>query len=137
MPVIEGADLTSVSTEREPLPEQEYLLTVKSAEWQDEKKKTQIIKFKVDEPADFAGREHWEYINIIQNDGKLNEISLAQIKRYMEAVFGKGSPESLASPPDTDLLVSHSMRQYLIIEEYERNDKTKGKKNKAKRIMKA
>lgn len=138
MPVIEGADLTKVSTTYEPLPEGEYLLNVKEVIWADENKKAQVIINEVLEPVELKGRTHRDYVNLFTKEGKLNEISLSHIKRYLEAVFGKGSPEAEATPPDTDLLVGHQTRQYLIVDSYEdRTTKEEKKNNKAKKIMKA
>lgn len=119
MPVIEGADLTSVDTTRQPLPEIDsgYLVTVKESEISADKR-TLILKMRIDEPTQDPPREFWDYINLVQNDGKQNRISLEQIKRYLEAVFGKGSPEAESSPPDTDVLNGHMVRLYLIVDEY-------------------
>jgi hypothetical protein len=137
MPQIEGADLTSVSTEREPYPEQEYLVTIKESELSEDNRQL-IIKTVIDEPAEFAGREYWDFINLIDNSGKQNKIGWSSIKRYMEAVFGKGSPEAEASPPDTDVLNGHSVRLYLKPNSY--TDKTTGaekKNNKTAKVLAA
>ena len=85
MPVLQGADLTQVNTTREPMPEGDYLVTVLESEIQGEGK-TLVLKTRIEEPSEFAGRQFWDYINLIQNDGKMNRISLEQIKRYIEAV---------------------------------------------------
>lgn len=143
MPVIEGADLTSVSTDRDPYPENEYLVTIKESEIKDGK--TLIMKTRIDEPEEFAGREFWDFINLVQNDGKRNEIGLTTIKRYLEAVYGKGSAEAEASPPDTDVLNGMSVRLLLTESEYEDKkdiDPATGKgrlkrNNKVKRIFPA
>lgn len=116
MPIIAGADLTSVSTDREPYPEGEYLVTIKESEVKDGK--SVIIKSRIEEPTEFQGREYWDFINIRQNDGKQNRIGLENIKRYLEAVFGKGSPEAEASPPDTDVLNGSQVKLLLQIREY-------------------
>jgi len=136
MPVIQNADLTSVSTEREPYPEGEYLITVKESELKDNK--TVIIKSRIEEPAEFQGREYWDFINIVQNDGKMNRIGLENIKRYLEAVFGKGSPEAEASPPDTDVLNGHQVRALLTIREYTPQGETEARRNnQTKRVFPA
>lgn len=140
-PIIEGADLTSVSTKREPLPEAEYILTVTSQELEP---KQLILKLRVDEPEEVngtqtRGREHWEYINLIQNDGQKNKIGWTTIKRFLEAVFGAGSAEAEANPPDTDVLNGHSLRAYMIVDEYKPKDWKEGdelvKKNKIKKMF--
>lgn len=143
MPVIEGADLTSVSTEREPFAAGEYLVTVKESEIKDGK--TLIIKSRIEEPVEFQGREYWDYINLRQNDGKQNRIGLESAKRYMEAVFGKGSPEAESSPPDTDVLNGHQVRVLLEVREYWKNDipepqrteDNKSRNNQTKRVFPA
>ena len=134
MPVIQGADLTSVSTEREPFPDGEYLLTIKESEVQNGK--MVVIKSTIEEPQEFQGREYWDFINIIQNDGKQNRIGLENIKRYLEAVFGKGSPEAEASPPDTDVLNGHSVRALISTREYQKDGETK-RNNQVKRVFPA
>ena len=136
MPILEGADLTQVSTTREPMPEGDYLVTVLESEISGSK--TLVLKTRIDEPAEFANRQFWDYINLIQNDGKQNRISLEHIKRYLEAVFGKDSPEAEASPPDTDVLNGHQVRLYLIIDEFKDNKTDEIRRNnKVKKILPA
>jgi hypothetical protein len=117
-PVIHGANLKEVSTERKPRAEGEYLVTIMKSEMNG---KMLVIKTKIEEaPEDKdIGQEFWDWVNIVQNDGKLNQISMEHLKRYMEAVFGKGSPEADAEPPDTDVLDGHQVRLYLIVDSYE------------------
>lgn len=136
-PILEGADLTQVSTTREPLPEGDYVVTVFESEIQ-KGGKTLVLKTRVEEPAEFAPRQFWDYINLIQNDGKPNKISLEQIKRYLEAVFGKDSPEAENTRPQTDILNGHQVRLYLIIDEF-KDEKSGEKKrnNKVKKILPA
>lgn len=112
MPIIEGADLSSVSTERELIPEGEYLFTITDQEMSDDNS-TLIIKRRIEEAPDskFVGQESWDFINLVQNDGKKNEIGLQTIKKYLEAVFGKGSPESNSN--DTDPLTGQQVRIYI------------------------
>lgn len=141
-PVIEGADLTSVSTEFEPYPEIEsgYKVTYISSELSEDKKQLQI-KTRIEEPAEYAGRPYTEFINLIQNDGKKNQIGWTTIKRHLEAVFGKGSAEAESSPPDTDLLNGHQAVLYLEINEYKPKGWKEGeplkKNNKTKKILPA
>lgn len=143
MPVIEGADLTSVSTDHEPYPGGEYLVTVKESEIQNGK--SLIIKSRIEEPVEYQGREYWDFINLKQNDGKQNRIGLESTKRYLEAVFGKGSPEAEASPPDTDVLNGHQVKLLLEVREYwpnnipeaDRTPENKKKNNQTKRVFPA
>lgn len=134
-PVIEGADLTSVSTEREPYPEGEYVVTFKESEVSDDRRQC-ILKTVIEEPAEFQGREFWDFVNLIQNDGKVNKIGWTTIKKYLEAVFGKGSTEAESSPPDTDLLNGHQARVYLKVGSYTK-DGVEKKNNKVSKIFAA
>jgi hypothetical protein len=133
MPVIQGADLTSVSTTREPLPEQEYLLDIFGSEMSEDGTKV-IIKTRVIEPSEEAKKEFWDWCTV---SGEWKEIGLQQVKRYLEAVFGKGSPEAEASPPDTDPLHGHQVRAYLTISAYKDSTGQEQRNNKAKRIRAA
>lgn len=134
-PIIEGADMSSISTEREMLPEGEYLFTIITTELSDDKKSL-IVKRRIDEaPAEgekFLGQENWDWINIEQRDGKKNEIGFQTIKRYLEAVFGKGSPESNSN--DTDPLHGQQVRIYIVQTSAKGSDKVY---NNNKRIMAA
>jgi hypothetical protein len=132
-PVLENVDLTSVSTKREAFPEGEYTVTIKGSEL-DEGKKTLIMKTVIEEPTELQGREFWDWINIVQNDGKKNEIGYKNIKRYLEAAFGKGSSEAESSPPDTDVLNGHQVVLYLKQTTYTDKDKQEQPKNEVKKI---
>ncbi len=134
-PVIEGADLTSVSTTREPYPEGEYTVTVKESEVSEDGR-TLTLKSVIDEPAQYQGRELWDFINLVQNDGKQNKIGLTTIKRYLEAAFGKKSSEAEASPPDTDVLNGQTIKVYLKIGSYKK-DGQDVPKNEVKKIYEA
>jgi hypothetical protein len=139
MPEIEGADLTSISTKTEAYPEQEYLMLITGSEFMDEAKKTLIIKRKIVEPAEFVDRESWDFINLVQNDGKKNDIGLKTLKRYLEAVFGKDSPESQRA--NSDPLTGHMVKVYLTQKQYKGRDWVEGdeleKGNKTKKISAA
>jgi hypothetical protein len=141
-PVIEGADLTSVSTEFEPYPENNtgYKVTILSSALSDDKKQLQI-KTRIEEPEEFNGRPYTDFINLVQNDGKKNTIGHTTIKRYMEAVFGKGSAEAESNPPNTDLLNGHQALLFLEINEYKPKGWKEGdalkKNNKTKKILPA
>lgn len=133
MPVIQGADLSSVSTERQALPEGDYLLDIFTSELSENKEKV-IIKMKVlDGPEGTKNKEFWDWCTVT---GQWTEIGLQQIKRYLEAVFGKGSTEAEAAPPDTDPLHGHQVRVYLSIESYKKDGEDKTS-NKAKQIRAA
>lgn len=133
MPVLENVDLSSVSTKREAFPEGEYTLTFKASEL-DAEKKTLIMKTVIEAPDKYQGREFWDWINIVQNDGKKNEIGYKNIKRYLEAVFGKGSSEAEASPPDTDVLNGHQVVVYLKQTSYKDKSGEDQPKNEVKKI---
>ena len=114
MPIIEGADLSNVSTERELLPEGEYLFTILDSELSEDGNSL-IIKRRVEEaPPEgekFVGQENWDWINIVDKQGKRNEIGYQTLKKYLEAVFGKGSDESNVA--DSDPLHGHQVRIYI------------------------
>lgn len=139
MPVLHGADLSSVSTERKLYDEGEYLVTIIGSEMGGKSKNMLIIKTKIAAAPNDADvdSEFWDWINYIQNDGKVNQISLSHIKRYMESVFGKDSAEANASPPDTDLLNGSQVRLYLIQDPYTDNSGTEKVNNKVKQIFPA
>lgn len=115
MPIIEGADLSTISTERELLPEGEYLFTILDSEMSEDKSSL-ILKRRIEEAPEgsekLVGTESWDWINLVQGDGKKNEIGLVTLKKYLEAVFGKDSPESAQA--DSDLLHGHEVRIYVI-----------------------
>lgn len=133
MPVIQGADLTAVSTSMEPVPESEVVLDIVTSEFSDDKNKI-IIKTKIVEHDEerYVGREFWDWCNVT---GDHAHIGLQQIKRYLEAVFGKGSPQAEASPPDTDVLHGSRVRAYLTVDSWKDQTGQEKKGNKAKRIM--
>lgn len=137
MPIIEGADMASVSTERELLPEGSYTMTIKESELSEDGRSL-IIKHRIDSAPDEAqarvGQEWWNWINIKANDGKVNEIGFSQIKRYLEAVFGKGSSESNSN--DTDPLNGASVELYIVQKSYKKDGEDKTVNN-VKRITKA
>ena len=136
MPIIEGADMTSISTEFKPYVEGEYRMLIKSTEMHKNNSQLRIVCEIEDAPnSDDIGKPFTDFINIVQNDGKLNQIGLATVKRYLEAVFGKDSPES--NNADTDPLVGHSVTLYLIEDSYKDKDGKDRTNNKVKKILKA
>jgi hypothetical protein len=143
MPIIEGADMASVETERKPFPEDSYKGLIYATEMTDDKKQIVIkhkefVRSEDGSSVEGSGNEFWDYINVRNNDGQINKYGMADVKRYLEAVFGKGSPESLNA--DTDPLVGHVVGHYLKVEDYpkkgeNRDDKSTwtGKKNVSKK----
>lgn len=119
-PVIDGADLTKVSTSRDPYPEGEYHVTVVKSELSDDRRSL-TFQNRIDEPAEYAEtkRIFFDNINIRDENGKWNDMGLASIKKYLEAQFGKGSPEAEAFPPNTDPLDGARLGMYLTIREYD------------------
>jgi hypothetical protein len=138
MPVIQNADLTSVSTKNEPFPEGNYDFVIFESELSDDQR-TVIIKHKCeagDDPQQ-VGREYWNWINLIQNDGKPNRVGAIQIKRYMEAVFGEGSPEAETASPDTDVLNGHRVKLFLKVRTYTPKGSTEEKKSNEVKMISA
>ena len=117
MPVISGADLTNVSTTYQPLPAGSYKTRLK-ATVEEEPKLRVIVRHKVVESPDGEniGREFTDFIYLMQNDGKPNEIGRKQLKRYFEAVVGK---EAANTPnPNTDDLEDAEVMVELEQESY-------------------
>lgn len=121
MPIIENADLTTVSTEYKAYPEGTYGLRIKDSSF-DQNNKNLIIESEITdaENPEHVGRTYKHRINMVDNSGKRNEIGLTTLKRYLETVFGKGSPESQVA--DSDPLHGHDIRVYLVVKSYK--DKT-------------
>ena len=107
MPIIKGADLSSVSTDFELYPPGAYKVEVKSSEMSENGKnlliKTEIVECDTDQK--YIGKNFTHFINLETNAGDRNEIGLQTLKRYLEAVFGKKSPE--ADVADSDPLNGH------------------------------
>ena len=131
MPIIPGADLTSVSTKREAYPEGEYLVTIIGSELSEDKRSL-ILETRIEEPGELQGRKFSHWINVVQNDGKPNRIGWTTLKRYLEAVFGKGSPESLQN--DSDPLTGHTVHLQLEKGSYTDKSGEEQEKNEVKRI---
>lgn len=119
MPIIEGADMTTVSTSFKPYGEGVYQMLVKSSELASENRQLRI-KMEIEDAPDSAdvGKPFTHFINIVQNDGKKNQIGLETIKRYLEAAYGKGSDE--ANQNDTDYLNGRRVRLYLTVGSYKK-----------------
>jgi hypothetical protein len=133
MPIIEGADLTSVDTGFKNYPEGSYKVHIKEVEHFENRQvriKTEIIE--ADEPS-AVGKPFTHFINYRNADGSINQYGIADIKRYLEAIYGKKSPESLTA--DTDLLHDKVVLLYLN-ERADKNDPDKLYQN-VKKILPA
>lgn len=99
-PVIEGADLGSVSTKYENWPEGAYKFTLYNSEWDG---KTVRLKLRLREPkGDFkAGKEYTEFLNLKNNEGEDNEYGYKDFKRWFEALVPDHANDR---PPNSDLL---------------------------------
>ena len=139
-PIIDGADLTEVSTDFEVLPEGDYVVTIKDVV-EGKTKKNQlpqvIVQMQVtDGNSEFNGKPISDFITLKQNDGKKNEIGLKQLKRYFEAVLGKEAANTTA--PDTDLLKDKQVRIMVSVNKYTPEGETEERtNNKIKRIFPA
>jgi len=119
MPVLQNADLSSVDTSFKPYPERPegYVVRVKESQFHKDGAQLRIIS-EIEEPEEYKGRPFTHFINVRQNDGSANKYGLADVKRYMEAVFGKGSQEAENANPDTDVLNGSTVRLYLFEDSY-------------------
>lgn len=147
MPLIQGADLSTVSTKYEPLPAGAYKTRLKAAYETDDdgvSRPRVVVRHKVLESFDGenVGREFTDFMYLNQNDGKPNEISLKQLKRYFEAVLGEEAANTTA--PETELLDDQEVSVELSIESYpskkEKNEDNTPKimyNNRVKRIVAA
>lgn len=122
MPIIEGADLTSIETEFKNFPEGSYRMLVKEVNFYDDKdpvdspslaNKLRIVSEIQENDVDHEhnSKKFTHFINFRNEDGTLNKYALADIKRYLEAIYGKKSPES--NRADTDLIPGHEVTLYL------------------------
>ena len=132
MPIIEGADLSNVSSNN-TVPAGTYRFRVKKSEYIGDNNENLIIISEILEAPEEAlvGKDYRDLINRVQKDGKTNEFFLQNIKRYMEACFGKGSPQAVASSPDTDWLND----QEFIAEVTMKPDKEGTDRNRFKKML--
>lgn len=130
------ASMADVSTEFTLADPATYRLQVTSVDYQtkdaknengqDIKRGTYIVKSKIiasypDGETEFANKPIYDYINIHNKNGELNEISLGNLKRYFEAI----APDSADSEDaDTDELVNGFFIADVYIDSY-----PTGKKN--------
>jgi hypothetical protein len=94
---------------------------------------TYVVKSKIiqDEHGgdDHANKPLYDYINIHTKEGELNQISLANLKRYFEAI----APDSANSDDaDTDELVGGRFMAMVYHDTYKRNDGSEGVSAKIK-----
>jgi len=128
-PVIEGADLSSVSTKRPVWAEATYRTTIVKSEF-DEQKKNLIIFHRLREPAgnQKAGDEYQDWLNIVTNAGERNEIGYQSLKKYFEALMPEHANDA---PPNSDLL--HGIDCKVMITS--KDDKDGTPRNRIKKIM--
>lgn len=132
MPIIEGADLSNVSSAFDARPEGEYTIQVKESKFEKEGKFLVIHSKILSGPDGYEVKDndtYQDWINLKQNDGKVNEIGYKTIKRYLEWAFGKGSPE--ANQNDTDVLNGYEGKIYLTV----KNDNNGDPRNQIKRFI--
>ncbi len=118
MPVLTGGNLSSVETSFKPYPEGLYTIRVEGSELAKDNAQLRI-KSVIEAPEEFAGKSFTHFISLNKKDGTRNAYGWADIKRYLEAVFGKGSAEAEAGDPDTDALNGSVLKLYLVEGEYE------------------
>lgn len=124
------ASMADVSTEFQPIDPATYRLQVvsvdynekdaKTDEGQNIKRGTYVVKSKAlatypDGETEHANKPIYDYINIHNKNGEVNEISLANLKRYFEAI----APDSAESEDaDTDELVNGIFIADVTIDKY-------------------
>lgn len=135
-PVIEGADLGSVSLSR-AWPEAAYKFTILKSEFSDEKKFL-IFTMRLREDVTAggqtikAGREYQDWINLVKNDGARNELGWQSIKKYFAALLPEHKNDF---PPNTDLLSGADCTLYLTTRLQDEDDPDSARNN-VKRITK-
>ena len=76
----------------------------------------------IDGNEEHVNKPVWDYVNIHTKEGELNTISLANLKRYFEAI----APEYADSEDaDTDMLVNGEFLASLYHDEYEAHGETR------------
>lgn len=130
-----NANLADISTEYKLPDPGPYVLRVKEINVENKKAKavggdmdgqeiertTYVVKSVIvrdlDGNEDNANKPIWDYINIHNKDGSLNEISLANLKRYFEAI----APDSANSEDaDTDELINGEYQAQVYHETYDK-----------------
>lgn len=124
------ASMADVSTEYQPVDPGTYRLQVVSVDYNEKdaktdagqniKRGTYVVKSKVissypDGETEHANKPLYDYINIHNKDGQVNEISLANLKRYFEAI---APDEADSEDADTDSLVNGYFIADVIIDSY-------------------
>ena len=134
MPTLDGFDLTNVSTKNTPLPEDTYDCVIKEVHTDrlSSGGHPQAVVVSEIQGGEFNGRQIWDYLVLRQHDGKPNEISLKQLKRYYEAVLGKDEAARISNP-NTDLLINGRVKLVLNV----KPDNHGEDRNNVKRILPA
>lgn len=137
------ASMADISTEYvlpDPGPYEFELVEVKATDVRQKapsgkevERTTYVVKSKIvhdlDGNDEHANKPVYDYINIHTKEGEINEISMANLKRYFEAI----APESANSEDaDTDELHGGHFIAMLYHETYKRDDNTEGVSAKIK-----
>jgi DNA replication protein DnaC len=129
MPKIEGADLTEVSTAFELPPEGEHLVLIKDVEITKTASGLPQVRVKMsidDSSSENNGKPITDFLVMQNNDGKRNDISLKQLKRYFEAALGDNY--NFANY-DTDDLKDSRVRIVVKHRSYEKDGETRSGMN--------
>jgi hypothetical protein len=133
------ASMAEVSTDFNPMRPGVYDFEITKVT-EDTNKDTQRTKYTVenkvvglvsDGEQEAVGRNIRDAIHIHKRDGELNEIGLAQLKRYFEVTVGE--ERANAEDADTDELVHQRFRGQVVIESYTVEDALTGKKEERKK----
>lgn len=137
------ASLADVSTEFKPLDPGIYTFDIAEVEEVPSKDDEDTIiayrvKSKVLTPEESNGRTFSDYINILTKKGELNEIGLANLKRYFEVCFGKEVVAGWSDEEyDTDRLVGRQWKGQLTIESYTKEGEVEPRRNNKIKAMEA
>lgn len=137
------ASLADVSTEFKPLDPGIYTFDIAEVEEVPSKDDEDTIiayrvKNKVLEPTESEGRTFSDYINILTKKGEVNEIGLANLKRYFEVCFGKEEVAGWQDEDyDTDRLVGKTWKGQLTIESYTKEGEVEPRRNNKIKAMEA
>lgn len=135
--------LKDVSTDFVVYPADVYLFEIAKVE--EVEKNGQLTAYRVAnkilEAGDtqYVGKIYSDFINILTTDGNLNEVGLANLKRYFEVIFGKEVVKEWSDDDyDTDLLQGYQWRGQLSVESYTPKGATEPKPtNRIKHMEKA
>ena len=133
MPKIK-ASMKDVSTDFSPIEPGVYKLEVQSVE-EHEDEQTGRIHYEIQSKIvaaedggneDDVGRNFRDRIHIHKKDGELNQMGLAQLKRYFEVTVGEDRAN--ADDADTDELVNQQFLGQLTIRKFTQEDNLTGEK---------